>query len=169
MSLLSILRPRSISRSVKLVVTLLLVAFAIVQLLVLYNQNQEEKKATSEHFAQLVKAEKLKAHLARQQPSHAYEDGEGVSGHEHDVAATLLINNAHFQYKVGVTKVDWHDWEQIGAELKRNGTGEQGVGVVLQQDEMAKSKPSYNSNGFNGYVSDKIALDRAVCDIRHPM
>jgi hypothetical protein len=149
MSLLSILRPRSISRSVKLVVTLLLVAFAIVQLLVLYNQNQEEKKATSEHFAQLVKAEKLKAHLARQQPSHAYEDGEG--------------------YKVGVTKVDWHDWEQIGAELKRNGTGEQGVGVVLQQDEMAKSKPSYNSNGFNGYVSDKIALDRAVCDIRHPM
>ncbi len=67
-----------------------------------------------------------------------------------------------------MTKIDWHDWDQIGAELKRTGVGEQGVPVVLRPDEESADRKSYSENGFSGYISDKIALDRAVPDIRHP-
>lgn len=29
-------------------------------------------------------------------------------------------------------------------------------------------REAHQSNGFAGYVSDKISLDRAIPDIRHP-
>ena len=81
----------------------------------------------------------------------------------------VLILISHFQYKVGQTKIDWHDWDFITEELKRNGPGEQGKPVVLDSNESNNDKSSYQSNGFSGYVSDKISLDRAVKDIRHPL
>ena len=66
-------------------------------------------------------------------------------------------------------KIDWHDWDRIGQEGKRVGHGEQGKPVVLSHEEEMKAKSSYDSNGFNGFVSDMIALDRAIKDIRHPL
>ena len=73
------------------------------------------------------------------------------------------------QYKVDITKIDWHDWEFIAKEQKRTGPGEQGKTVTLSSDEHSLSQKSYDSNGFSGFVSDKIDLDRAVKDIRHPL
>jgi len=73
------------------------------------------------------------------------------------------------QYKVDITKIDWHDWEFIAKEQKRTGPGEQGKSVSLSSDEQSLSQKSYDSNGFSGFVSDKIDLDRAVKDIRHPL
>jgi len=73
------------------------------------------------------------------------------------------------QYKVDITKIDWHDWEFIAKEQKRIGPGEQGKTVRLSSDEHSLSQKSYDSNGFSGFVSDKIDLDRAVKDIRHPL
>ena len=73
------------------------------------------------------------------------------------------------QYKVDITKMDWHDWEFIAKEQKRTGPGEQGKPVNLASNEISISQSSYESNGFSGYVSDKLALDRAIKDIRHPL
>ena len=70
---------------------------------------------------------------------------------------------------IDVMKIDWHDREFISKEQKRTGPGEQGKGVTLQSNEHSLSQSSYDSNGFSGFVSDKIALDRAVKDIRHPL
>jgi len=66
-------------------------------------------------------------------------------------------------------KIDWHDWNFIANDLKRIGPGEQGKPVLLSKEEESIAKSSYDSNGFNGYASDKISLDRAIKDIRHPL
>ena len=47
------------------------------------------------------------------------------------------------------------------------GPGEQGVPYNLIGEEEEK-KALFAVNGFNAHVSDKIALDRAIPDIRHP-
>ena len=48
------------------------------------------------------------------------------------------------------------------------GPGEQGAAVILSADEEKKKDALYKVNGFNAYASDKISLDRALKDIRHP-
>lgn len=48
------------------------------------------------------------------------------------------------------------------------GPGEQGAAVILSAEEEKLKDELYKANGFNGYVSDKISLDRALKDIRHP-
>ena len=73
------------------------------------------------------------------------------------------------QYMVGQTKIDWHDWDLIADELKRTGPGEQGKPVAVKPNESKIEKSSYQGNGFSGYISDKISLNRAVKDIRHPL
>ena len=67
------------------------------------------------------------------------------------------------------TKIDWHDWEAVGADLRRQGDGENGASVKLAPDEEGKSSSSYINHGFSAYVSDKIAVDRSVPDIRHAL
>ncbi len=48
------------------------------------------------------------------------------------------------------------------------GPGEQGAAVILSAEEEKKKDSLYKVNGFNAYASDKISLDRALKDIRHP-
>ena len=52
--------------------------------------------------------------------------------------------------------------------LHLTGPGEQGAAVILSADEEKKKDSLYKVNGFNAYASDKISLDRALKDIRHP-
>lgn len=66
------------------------------------------------------------------------------------------------------TKIDWHDYKKIAEEQARVGPGEQGAAVILSAEEEKLKDELYKANGFNGYVSDKISLDRALKDIRHP-
>ena len=68
-----------------------------------------------------------------------------------------------------VYKIDWHDWEKIVEDTNKIGPGEQGKPIILGHSEQSRSQASYDSNGFSGYVSDKIALDRSVKDIRNPL
>ncbi len=48
------------------------------------------------------------------------------------------------------------------------GPGEQGAAVILSAEEEKKKDALYKVNGFNAFASDKISLDRALKDIRHP-
>ncbi|CAH1777487.1 unnamed protein product [Owenia fusiformis] len=65
-------------------------------------------------------------------------------------------------------KIDWHNYAQIAAEQQRTGPGEQGAAVILTAEEEKQKDALYKVNGFNAFCSDKIALDRAIKDIRHP-
>nr|CAH7722230.1 unnamed protein product [Callosobruchus chinensis] len=64
-------------------------------------------------------------------------------------------------------KIDWHDYERIKRDSLRKGAGEQGVPAYLDQADTKNYDELYKVNGFNAALSDKIALDRAVPDIRH--
>lgn len=76
------------------------------------------------------------------------------------------INTLDKKGKLGL-KMDWHDWEQVGADLRRQGPGEQGAPVRLTKDEMSYAERTYRDHGFCAFVSDKIAIDRSIPDIRH--
>ncbi|ELU14019.1 hypothetical protein CAPTEDRAFT_197005 [Capitella teleta] len=65
-------------------------------------------------------------------------------------------------------KIDWHDYKHIEIEKQRTGPGEQGAAVILSSDEEKKKDALYKVNGFNGFASDKISLQRSLKDIRHP-
>lgn len=48
------------------------------------------------------------------------------------------------------------------------GPGEQGAAVILSAEEEKQKDALYKVNGFNAFASDKISLQRALKDIRHP-
>ncbi|THD29107.1 Polypeptide N-acetylgalactosaminyltransferase [Fasciola hepatica] len=61
----------------------------------------------------------------------------------------------------------WEDENLNAKETKRIGPGEQGKSVQMTQEERKMEHYYYIPNGFNKLVSDKIALDRSLPDIRH--
>lgn len=64
-------------------------------------------------------------------------------------------------------KIDWQDYKFIEAERLRTGIGEQGAPASLSDNEEKDRKKLFDQNGFNALLSDKIALNRSVKDIRH--
>lgn len=64
-------------------------------------------------------------------------------------------------------KIDWHNHTQEALERARKGLGEQGLPHYLAPGLEAKREALFDTNGFNALLSDDIALDRAVPDIRH--
>ncbi|VUZ42992.1 unnamed protein product [Hymenolepis diminuta] len=63
--------------------------------------------------------------------------------------------------------VDYHDYKLMEQERLRRGPGEQGAPVFLEGKEKVRSQSVFTENGFCQVVSDKIALDRAIPDLRH--
>lgn len=67
-----------------------------------------------------------------------------------------------------VNKIDYHDYEYMEREKKRWGQpGENGQPAYPEKGEEALDKKLFDENGYNGLVSDKIALNRSVADYRH--
>lgn len=62
--------------------------------------------------------------------------------------------------------IDWHDYEFIEKEKQRQGFGEGGRGETLPEDEKQREKWQMKRYGFNGVISDKIALNRSIRDTR---
>uniref|UniRef100_A0A915MQY6 Glycosyltransferase 2-like domain-containing protein n=1 Tax=Meloidogyne javanica TaxID=6303 RepID=A0A915MQY6_MELJA len=71
-----------------------------------------------------------------------------------------------------LTKKDWLDKSFYEREQKREGNGEVGKGFIVKKENNQTLEKIldtlYRANGYNAYVSDHIALDRSVKDIRHP-
>ena len=63
--------------------------------------------------------------------------------------------------------IDWHNRTLIRMEAERVGPGEQGKAVQISPDDEKQHSDLFRANGFSGYASDKIAVDRSVPDIRH--
>ncbi|KAK1791367.1 hypothetical protein P4O66_013151 [Electrophorus voltai] len=79
----------------------------------------------------------------------------------------LGLGDGHvYSWTDGLRRRDWHDNDSIRRDELRTGKGEQGKAFPLAEDECDDSV--YKENGFNIYVSNNIALDRSLPDIRHP-
>lgn len=87
-------------------------------------------------------------------------------------------NDVHFHPRQGAffmgrskndrnAKIDWHDYKYMEYEKSRVGVGEHGVASHTSPEEEPERKRLFAENGFNGYLSDKISLNRSVADIRH--
>jgi len=63
--------------------------------------------------------------------------------------------------------IDWHNWTHIKIESERVGPGEQGKAVQISPGEEKQNNELFHSNGFSGFASDKISLDRSIPDIRN--
>lgn len=64
--------------------------------------------------------------------------------------------------------MDWHDYDFLEYEAGRKGLGERGVAAytpVGTEKEVARQRAIY---GYNAYLSDLIALNRSVADLRPP-
>uniref|UniRef100_A0AAY5K6A5 Glycosyltransferase 2-like domain-containing protein n=1 Tax=Esox lucius TaxID=8010 RepID=A0AAY5K6A5_ESOLU len=80
---------------------------------------------------------------------------------------SLGLSEGHiYTWMDGLKRRDWHDNESIRRDELRVGKGEHGKPYPLGEDECDDSV--YKENGFNIYVSNNIALDRSLPDIRHP-
>lgn len=64
-----------------------------------------------------------------------------------------------------VEKIDWHDWNLIAEDQFRTGIGEHGDAAYLNFYP-ASTKQINETHGYNGYLSDKIALNRSLKDLR---
>ncbi|XP_039294651.1 LOW QUALITY PROTEIN: putative polypeptide N-acetylgalactosaminyltransferase 10 [Nilaparvata lugens] len=68
----------------------------------------------------------------------------------------------------GKHRIDWHDYKRMEEESKRKGNGENGVPAKLPSNFVRSNKEKlFKANGFNALLSDHIALNRSVPDIRH--
>ncbi len=69
-----------------------------------------------------------------------------------------------------MSRVDWLDRDTYEREQRREGVGEQGRPITLPKDNEtlnALRDEIYRVNGYDGYVSDLVALNRSVKDIRN--
>lgn len=68
---------------------------------------------------------------------------------------------------VAKRRVDWHDYGYIDYEKTRAGIGEHGTAAHTTLEEEDERKRLFDQNGFNALLSDQIALNRSIADIRH--
>ncbi|XP_041940090.1 polypeptide N-acetylgalactosaminyltransferase-like 6 [Alosa sapidissima] len=97
-----------------------------------------------------------------------YKEKHLMKSHEAgEQGFSLGMSDGHiYTWTDGLRRMDWHDNESIRRDELRVGKGEHGKPYPLTEDECDDSV--YKENGFNIYVSNNIALDRSLPDIRHP-
>ncbi|XP_012512079.1 PREDICTED: polypeptide N-acetylgalactosaminyltransferase-like 6 [Propithecus coquereli] len=76
-----------------------------------------------------------------------------------------LGDGPFYAWTDGLRRKDWHDYESIQKEAMRSGKGEHGKPYPLTEEDHDDS--AYRENGFNIFVSNNIALERSLPDIRH--
>lgn len=104
-----------------------------------------------------------------------YHDGDEIASQQQQPFADkqILLHPRQGSFFMGANKnlkhlkIDWHDYKYIEMEKSRHGIGEHGAPASVSADEESERKRLFDQNGFNGLLSDKIALNRSVKDIRH--
>lgn len=81
------------------------------------------------------------------------------------IVLAFLILRYRGKKKITSDRIDWHDWDFIEQEAVRDGIGEHGAKAFL--DNYPNISELINmTQGYNGYLSDEIALNRALKDLR---
>lgn len=95
------------------------------------------------------------------------DNGPNLPNAEHLFAHPSNVEFMGEKKKVAMKKIDWHDYSYMEYERNRVGIGEQGKPAHTMEEEERERIILFAQNGFNGLLSDKIALNRSVPDIRH--
>lgn len=65
-------------------------------------------------------------------------------------------------------KIDYHDYDYLAREKARfDLPGENGQPTYAEKEEEELNTKLFNQNGYYGLISDKIALNRSLPDVRH--
>ena len=74
------------------------------------------------------------------------------------------------KHNVLMSKIDWHDHEQMAADKAKVGPGEQGKAFKLTDPkDIEINTQLLRVNGYYARASDIISVNRSVADIRHPL
>lgn len=73
-----------------------------------------------------------------------------------------IVNRGNVIY----SDIDWHDNAYLTEEANRTGLGEHGAPAHAPPDDEEKVNKQIAKYGYNGHLSDLIALNRSVADIR---
>lgn len=82
--------------------------------------------------------------------------------------STIIVIENYRQFESWLfppDRIDWHDWSLIDRDELRDSIGDQGSAVYLSEYPES-SKHMNETYGYNGFLSEKIALDRALPDLR---
>lgn len=75
----------------------------------------------------------------------------------------------HYPFATQYEKIDYHDYEFMKKEASREGLGEQGEAVNLEDpDEIELNRELSKEFGFYVIVSDRISVNRSLPDVRLP-
>ncbi|XP_055629133.1 N-acetylgalactosaminyltransferase 6-like [Toxorhynchites rutilus septentrionalis] len=101
---------------------------------------------------------------------HKYQN---ISNFKKAIYSRYIDSDAFFDgipRNVERVRIDWHDYPYIAHEQERKGPGEHGKPFKLTlADDVKINEKLYKQNGYSAIVSDMIALNRSVPDIRHPL
>lgn len=67
-----------------------------------------------------------------------------------------------------VDRIDWHDWDLIKQDERRSGLGEHGEPAYLDSPPPKHIQDIIDTVGYNAHLSDQIALNRSLKDLRPP-
>lgn len=84
------------------------------------------------------------------------------------IVATISKYFSEKRPEIPSDDIDWHDWTLIEEEKLRDAIGEFGEPANLAYYP-CESELINATHGFNGYLSDQIALNRALKDLRPKM
>lgn len=84
------------------------------------------------------------------------------------IVATISKYFSENRPEIPSDDIDWHDWTLIEEEKLRDAIGEFGEPASLTYYPF-ESEFINATHGFNGYLSDQIALNRALKDLRPKM
>ncbi|CRK89319.1 CLUMA_CG003078, isoform A [Clunio marinus] len=74
---------------------------------------------------------------------------------------------SYFRYNHNNSELkDWHDYVTIVRESQRTGDGEQGKAVIVADEYKNESESLFEIYHHNAFVSERIAKDRSVPDVR---
>lgn len=86
--------------------------------------------------------------------------------HSHNEYNNTSTSNSNIMLNNTYEHIDWHDYDFLATEKNKQGFGEGGQGEIVPEDEKQREKLQMTRYGFNGLISDRIALNRSIKDIR---
>lgn len=78
---------------------------------------------------------------------------------------SIFQSFSNYNYGEENNRIDWHDWKLIDEDDQRIGIGEHGKSEFFWSYPKHTKKIN-DTHGYNGFLSDRIALNRSLKDLR---
>lgn len=79
------------------------------------------------------------------------------------------VSMPRYPFATNYERKDYHDYEFMELEARKQGPGEQGEPYLLtDSDDIERNKELHKQFGFYGIASDHISVNRSLPDVRLP-